>query len=174
VLNVDTLEPRKNLGILVDAVAELPGVDFVQCGSVGWGMDDWIERVRAMPAVSLRGYVPDAELGSLYGGAVAAVFPSIYEGFHLPPLDAMHSGCPVIASDIPVHREVLGDAAVFVPCHDAAAWAGAIRRLLEDAQARARLADAGRRRVAGFSWDQSARALLGVIESAVTTTRKVT
>ena len=167
VLNVDTLEPRKNLEVLVDAVGQLPDVDFVHCGSVGWGMDAWVDRVRTAPAVSLRGYVPDAELNSLYRGAIAAVFPSIYEGFHLPPLDAMNTGCPVIASDIPVHREVLGDAALFVPCNDAGAWAGAIRRLKNDGQARAGLAAAGRARARSFSWDESARTLLRVIESAV-------
>ena len=123
--------------------------------------------VQSVPAVSLRGYVPNAELDSLDRGAIAAVFPSIYEGFHLPPLDAMNTGCPVIASDIPVHREVLGDAALFVPCDDAGAWADAIRRLKNDGQARARLAAAGRERARSFSWDQSARTLLGVIQSAI-------
>lgn len=167
VLNVDTLEPRKNLEILADAIGQLQDVDFVHCGSVGWGMAAWIDRVQSVPAVSLRGYVPDAELDSLYRGAIAAVFPSIYEGFHLPPLDAMNTGCPVIASDIPVHREVLGDAALFVPCDDAGAWADAIRRLKNDGQARARLAAAGRERARSFSWDQSARTLVGVIQSAI-------
>ena len=160
VVNVDTLEPRKNLPVLLDAIGELPGIDFVQCGGIGWGVDDLVRRASAMPSVKLRGYVPDSELGSLYRGALAAAFPSIYEGFHMPPLDAMGVGCPVIASDIPVHREVLGDAAVFVAPQDARAWAAAIKSLRDDSARRAQLAEAGRRRALGFTWEASASALL--------------
>jgi glycosyltransferase involved in cell wall biosynthesis len=127
-----------------------------------------------MPSVTLRGYVPDSELGSLYRGAVAAAFPSIYEGFHLPPLDAMRMGCPVIASDIPVHREVLGDAAMFVPSHDATAWVAAIRSLREDIARRARLVEAGRKRAASFTWEESARTLLRVFASAGTERARLT
>jgi alpha-1,3-rhamnosyl/mannosyltransferase len=165
VVNVDTLEPRKNLGVLLEAIRELPGIDFVQCGGIGWGVDELVRKAREMPAVNLRGYVPDSELGSCYRGALAAVFPSIYEGFHLPPLDAMSVGCPVIASDIPVHREVLGAGAVFVPPADAGAWAAAIRSLQDDPARRARLAEAGRQRALGFTWEASARALLRIFQS---------
>jgi alpha-1,3-rhamnosyl/mannosyltransferase len=165
VVNVDTLEPRKNVAILLDAITQLPDLDFVHCGGIGWGMDEVLERARGMRSVELRGYVPDSELGALYRGALAAAFPSIYEGFHLPPLDAMSVGCPVIASDIPVHREVLGDAALFVAPHDAGAWAEAMRSLRDDPARRARLAEAGRRQALGFTWEASARALLRVFQS---------
>jgi alpha-1,3-rhamnosyl/mannosyltransferase len=165
VLNVDTLEPRKNLPVLLDAVADLPDIDFVHCGGIGWGVDEVVRRASGMPSVKLRGYVPDSELGSLFRGALAAVFPSIYEGFHLPPLDAVSVGCPVIASDIPVHREVLGEAAVFVPPHDGRAWAAAISSLRDDPARRAQLAEAGRQRARRFTWEASARALLQVFQS---------
>jgi alpha-1,3-rhamnosyl/mannosyltransferase len=166
-LNVDTLEPRKNLSIVLDAIERLPEIHLVQCGNIGWGVSNLVERATVLPSVTLRGYVPDVELAALYRGAVAALFPSIYEGFHLPPLDAMSAGCPVIASDIPVHREVLGDAAVFVPCHDVDAWVAAIRQVLGDPQGRERMAAAGRERAAGFTWEKSARTLLRLFESVV-------
>jgi glycosyltransferase involved in cell wall biosynthesis len=165
VVNVDTLEPRKNLPVLLDAFADLPDIDFVHCGGIGWGVDEVVRRASGMPSVKLRGYVPDSELRSLYRGALAAAFPSIYEGFHLPPLDAVSVGCPVIASDIPVHREVLGEAAVFVAPHDSRAWAAAISSLRDDPARRAHLAEAGRQRAQRFTWEASARALLQVFQS---------
>jgi glycosyltransferase involved in cell wall biosynthesis len=164
-LNVDTLEPRKNLAILIDVVERLPDLRLVQCGRVGWGVQALLERSKETLDVDMRGYVPDSELGSLYRGALAAVFPSIYEGFHLPPLDAMSVGCPVVASDIPVHREVLGNAALFAPCHDVDAWVKAIRVLQDDPDRRAQLVEAGLKRARAFSWNTSARALLDLFES---------
>ena len=165
ILNVDTLEPRKNHAILLDALRWLPDLQFVQCGRTGWGVTSVLERARSLPRVTLRGYVSESELDSLYRGAIAAVFPSIYEGFHLPALDALSAGCPVIASDIPVHREVLGEAAIFVPCHDAEAWAAAIRRVRDEPELGVRMSRAGRQRALAFSWDRSAEKLLHLFDS---------
>lgn len=164
-LSVDTLEPRKNLGILFDVLAQLPDLRLIQCGGTGWAVDELIRRAEKTPAITLRGYVCDSELGSLYQGALAAVFPSIYEGFHLSPLDAMSVGCPVIASDIPVHREILGDAALFVPSHDVEGWTAAIQLLSDSPERRARMMHAGRAQARRFSWDEAAAKLLRVFES---------
>jgi glycosyltransferase involved in cell wall biosynthesis len=111
----------------------------------------------------MRGYVDETELGELYSGALAAVFPSLYEGFHLPALDAASLGCPVIASDIPVHREVLGDAALYCPPHDRDALVAQVRRLASDVGLRQRLASLGIAQARRFDWTQSARTLADVI-----------
>lgn len=165
VLNVDTLEPRKNLAILLEILPHLPDLRLVQCGGIGWAAEDFITRAKMTPAVTLRGYVPDSELASLYRGALAAVFPSIYEGFHLSPLDALSAGCPVIASDIPVHREILGNAALFVPCHDVEGWVAAIQLLRDSPERRARMVHAGREQAQRFNWDEAAGKLLRVFDS---------
>jgi glycosyltransferase involved in cell wall biosynthesis len=99
-----------------------------------------------------------------YAGAAAFIFPSLAEGFGLPVIEAMGCGCPVIASDIPVFREVAGDAALFFDPHDPAALADMMRRSL-DSSVRTPLASAGRKRAADFSWDKSATILRGVYES---------
>lgn len=164
-LNVDTLEPRKNLGILLEILPHLPDLSLVQCGSFGWAVEDFVRRAGMTPAVTLRGYVSDSELGSLYRGALAAVFPSIYEGFHLSALDAMSVGCPVIASDIPVHREILGHAALFVPCHDVEGWVAAIQLLRNHPERRASMIHTGRKQTQRFSWDEAAGRLLRVFDS---------
>ena len=166
-LNVDTVEPRKNLSVLIDVVKQLTEYQLVQCGAIGWGMNEFLQQVKATPSVVLKGYVSETELVRWYRGAVAALFPSIYEGFHLPPLDAMSAGCPVIASDIPAHREVLGDAAIFVPCHDVKAWVEAVARLRNDRDYRADLVAAGLQQASRFSWDSSARTLLQLFEATV-------
>lgn len=164
-LNVDTVEPRKNLGILLEILPRVPDLRLVQCGGIGWAAEDFVRRAEMTAAVTLRGYVPDSELASLYRGALAAVFPSIYEGFHLSPLDALSAGCPVIASDIPVHREILGNAALFVPCHDVEGWVAAIERLRNSADRRAGMIHAGREQAQRFSWDEAADRLLRVFDS---------
>jgi len=116
------------------------------------------DRVVLLPGIS------DDALRVAYAGAAAFVFPSLAEGFGLPVLEAMGGGCPVIASDIAVFREVAGAAALFFDPHDPAALAAAMLRSL-DPTVRAPLASAGRTRAADFSWDKSAAILRGVYES---------
>ena len=167
ILNVDTVEPRKNLGVFLDCADALPEATFVQCGSLGWKVDGVIARARDMPNVRLLDYVDDDDLNALYLAASAAVFPSIYEGFHIPPLDALRLGCPVVVSDIPVHREVLGDAARYAEPHDSSAFVLQLRSVLDDPNETRRLVAAGRERAREFSWRRAAEILADTLEVLV-------
>lgn len=167
VLTVGTFEPRKNLGVLLEAVSRLPGIALVHCGGAGWKSGPASRRAATMPAVTRLGYVDEARLARLHARALAAVYPSLYEGFHLPPLDAASLGCPVIASDIPVHREILGDGAAYAPPDSPETFAALIRWLAGDPAARADLARRGRARAAEFTWERSAARLRDVFDLAV-------
>ena len=116
------------------------------------------------PGVVRTGPVDDATLRALYGAATALVFPSVYEGFGLPPLEAMACGCPVVAAQAASLPEVCGDAALMVPPQDVPALADAMRTLLDDAALRASLRVRGLARAAAFSWDASAQALLRALD----------
>jgi alpha-1,3-rhamnosyl/mannosyltransferase len=115
-------------------------------------------------SVRILGYLGDGDLPWLYAAASLFLFPSIYEGFGLPVVEAMASGVPVAASDIPVLREIAGDSAQLVPPMEVARWSETIRALTEDASRRAALRDAGLRRAAQFTFDASAGRLLGLLE----------
>ncbi|MCB0075604.1 MAG: glycosyltransferase family 4 protein, partial [Caldilineaceae bacterium] len=115
------------------------------------------------PGVVRAGAVDDPTLRALYDAAVGLVFPSVYEGFGLPPLEAMACGCPVVAARAASLPEVCGDAAMLVPPRDPAALADAMRRLLDDAALRAAMRERGLARAADFSWDASAQALLAAL-----------
>jgi len=106
------------------------------------------------------GFVSDAELRALYEHALALVFPSYYEGFGLPPLEAMTCGCPVIISEQPALVEVCGDAALTCQADDADAITRHMRALVADPTLRERLAKAGRARAGRFTWKSAAHALL--------------
>lgn len=166
VANVGTLEPRKNLQTLLAAMAALPDATLIQCGSVGWRTSDVLRRARRMTNVRLTGYAQDGFLRALYERAAVAVFPSFYEGFHIPPVDAMALGCPVAASDIPVHREILGDAAVYFAPTDVRSLAETLHSLIQNPDEQARLSELGRARARRFSWDAAARTLADVLEDA--------
>jgi glycosyltransferase involved in cell wall biosynthesis len=114
--------------------------------------------------VVLAGRVSDADLVALYGLAAAVLLPSLYEGFGLTALEGMSCGAPVIASDVSSIPEVVGDAALLVPPGDVGALARAMRRVTEDADLRARLAIAGVRQSARFSWERTARQTLAVYD----------
>lgn len=114
--------------------------------------------------VEFTGRVDDVRLDALYRGAAAMVFPSLYEGFGLPPLEAMARGCPVIASDRSAVPEVVGDAAILFDAEDASALARAVDMLLADPHEQARLRAAGLSRARAFTWDATARGTLGVYD----------
>lgn len=133
-LSVGTVEERKDLATAVRALAQLPEVRLVSVGP----HTSFVARVRAVAEalgvsarVELRGFVEDATLRSLYAGALALVFPSRYEGFGLPAVQALAAGVPVIASDLPVLREVLGDWALFATAGDARAIAQCVRSVMK-------------------------------------------
>jgi len=115
---------------------------------------------------ALPGFVSDETLAGLYSGATAVVLPSLAEGFGLPAVEAAACGAPVVLSDIPPHRETMGDDAVFFPPRDAAVLAERIGQLLESDVLRRSLAERGQRRVARYSWDAAAVALRDVLREA--------
>ena len=163
-LYVGGLDPSKNVPFLLDVLREVrrqvPTMRLCLAGEVGPRRDALRERARDLGlqgAVDLLGFVPDARLARAYHDAAAFVFPSLYEGFGLPPLEAMAAGCPVVASPGGALPEVLGDAAWIVPFGDVAGWARAVFTLHRDVGRRRALVDAGRARAARFTWERVAR-----------------
>jgi len=157
VLAVGTLEPRKNLARAIDAARRL-GVELRVAGARGWGGVE-----AAGPGVSWVGFATDGELARLYRGALCVVYPSLYEGFGIPVLEAMACGTPVVTSRGGATEEVAGGAAVLVDPQDVASIAAGI----EEAIARRdELRAAGLQRARDYSWDESAKLLLQAYEAA--------
>jgi len=168
-LHVGTLQPRKNLSRLIDAVAHLRGqwplVQLVLAGQPGWQAGPILEQARANAGfVRLLDYVPDDDLAGLYSGARAFVFPSLYEGFGFPVLEAMACGTPVVCANTSSLPEVAGDAALLVDPQDTAALAAAIGQLLSGEALRASLAAKGLEQVQKFSWERAATETLKVLD----------
>jgi glycosyltransferase involved in cell wall biosynthesis len=157
VLAVGTLEPRKNLARSIEAARRL-GLELRVAGMEGWGGVD-----ASGPGVSWVGFASDDELARLYRGALCVVYPSLYEGFGIPVLEAMACGTPVVTSRGGATEEVAGGAAVLVDSEDVASIAAGI----EEAIARRDdLRTAGLRRARDYSWDASATLLLEAYEAA--------
>jgi glycosyltransferase involved in cell wall biosynthesis len=152
-LFVGTLEPRKGLSVLLDAFAllhrERPGLRLAVVGPRGWGAVPDLDR----PGVLALGRVDEANLDALYRQAALLVLPSRSEGFGLNVLEAMARGCPVVASDAGALPEVIGEAGVLVAPGEPETLAEACAALLDDAERRAALGDAGRRRARTFTWE---------------------
>jgi alpha-1,3-rhamnosyl/mannosyltransferase len=169
-LCVGTLEPRKNLETALRAHARLDpslqrDMPLAIVGMKGWRTTS-LERALAprveSGVVRPLGYVDDADLPALYAGALALVYPSIYEGFGLPPLEAMACGTPVIVSNRSSLPEVVGDAGILVEPEDETAIASALERLRDDPAYRAERSQAGLARASMYSWDRTARETLAV------------
>jgi len=169
-LSVGTLEPRKNLPRLVAAFAALPPATrgehvLAVVGASGWDTAATEAALGANAgAIRRLGHVPDEDLPALYAGATALCYPSLYEGFGLPVLEAMACGTAVLTSDRSSLPEVAGDAALLVDPRDEGAIAAGLARLLTDGALRERLAAAGPPRAAGFSWDRTAAGTLALLE----------
>ena len=167
-LYVGTIQPRKNLARLIDAFAGsgAGGARLVIAGKRGW-LAEGIERRAAELDVSgrvrLAGYVPDDDLPALMAGALAFVFPSLYEGFGMPVLEAMACGAPVLTSCTSSLPEVAGDAALLVDPEDSRALAAALGRLASEPELRADLRRRGLARAARFTWDRCAEETLRVL-----------
>ena len=164
VLAVGSANPTKNFARLLTAFADVADPDL-RLVIVGGGNEAVFaaEAATVTDRVVRAGRVDDAALTALYGAATALVFPSTYEGFGLPPLEAMACGCPVIASIAASIPEVCGDAAVYFDPYDPIAITAAIDRVAGDAQLRDQLTMLGRRRAAHFTWNRSATLLLDAI-----------
>ncbi|MFM8303352.1 MAG: glycosyltransferase family 4 protein [Actinomycetota bacterium] len=170
---VGTLEPRKDVGVLVDAFARVVASDdvphrLVLVGPGGWldGADDAARHAASLgDRVRFTGPVASERLRALYRGADVFALPSRHEGFGLPVLEAAVQGTAVLASDLPVLREVAADTARFAPVGDPDAWADALGALLRDDVGRAALGAAGAARAREFTWERSARTHLAVYRS---------
>lgn len=163
ILAVGTLEPRKNLPTLLRAFAKIKDDiehQLVLVGPEGWltgELKNTLEELNLGDRVRLTGFVSDEELGGWYSGADLYVFPSHYEGFGLPAIEAMRCGAPVLASDNSAFPEVIGDAGVLIPASDVDLWAESIRDLLRNETRRLHLRDLGFARADAFSWDRTAQ-----------------
>jgi glycosyltransferase involved in cell wall biosynthesis len=175
VLFLGAMEPRKNLLRLIEAWAALkPAVhrqtSLVLAGAEGWlnaSVRSHVETLGLGNRVHFAGYVEGEDIAALYSLATVFAYPSLWEGFGLPVLEAMACGTPVLTSDISSLPEVAGDAAVLVPPTDVEAIADGLLRLLGDAALRADLAERGRRQAASFSWERCASETLAVYNSVV-------
>lgn len=166
ILAVGTLEPRKNLHRLLEAWrgirSELPDWSLVLAGPAGWGPD-----LPRTDGVILTGWVGDETLPGLLAAATVFCYPSLYEGFGLPPLEAMAAGTPVVAGDYGCATEVLGDAAVRVDPHDVDDLAAALLRLAGSDDERKAMQVAGRARATRFTWERAAQATFAAYEDVV-------
>lgn len=172
-LAVGSVQPRKNLARLVEAFGgvrrERPDIHLVIVGPSGFRASALRETIAGrglIDAVRLLGYVSEDELVALYNAAVALVYPSVYEGFGLPVVEAMACGRPVIAANTSSLPEVAGNAALLVDPFDVSALGSAMERLLADPQAAADLGARGLARVAQFSWQRTASTALAAFEAA--------
>ncbi|HJR08962.1 MAG TPA: glycosyltransferase family 1 protein [Pyrinomonadaceae bacterium] len=176
VLAVGSIQPRKNLVRLIRAYSDLRRSrsqanlpQLVLVGKRAWLYGETlraVERSGVASDVIFTGYVHERDLPALYTGALCFVYPSYFEGFGLPPLEAMSCGAPVIAGDRTSLPEVVGDAGLLVDPFDTDAIGAALARLVDDEELRATLATRGRERAALFSWTETARRTLQVYEQA--------
>ena len=171
VLCVGTLEPRKNLVAALRAVerAQLaPDVMLVVAGGRGWRNAEFERALEETDVpVAMTGRVSDDELVELYRGAECLLFPSLWEGYGLPPLEAMATGCPVIASERPTVPEVVGDAGVLVDPEDVDAIAEALRSVVGDGARSDELRRKGLARAAELTWERTAEETVGVYRRVV-------
>jgi len=168
VLCVGTIEPRKNLGVLLDAWGQLRAelrqqFELVFAGPAGWGSKFTVDRIRA--TATYLGYVPEPEMPGLVAGATAFAYPSLYEGFGFPVVQAMAAGTPVVTSNTSCLPEITGGAALVADPRSPWEIASALERVLESPSLRAELAARGRERAGIFRWDRCAQESLQFFRS---------
>lgn len=176
ILSVGSIQPRKNLSRLIEAYSllrrertegNLP--QLVLVGKNAWLFEETFRSLKDLEvgmSVILTGYVPQADLPALYSGALCFVYPSYFEGFGLPPLEAMKCGAPVIVGNKTSLPEVVGEAALMIDPFDVNAIAGAIQKVISDSDLRAELRAKGLERATHFNWKETARQTLAVYEKA--------
>ena len=178
VLYVGTLEPRKNLPLLIRAFArwrtenpdDAKGVRLILGGAKGWFYEEIFRLVEQFGLTELTdfpGYLREADLPLWYNSARCFVYPSVYEGFGLPPLEAMACGCPVITSDTSSLPEVVGEAGILVKPDDETGLTAALNRLLTDDAAWSAYREKGLVQAARFTWQEAARQTLGIYRQIV-------
>jgi glycosyltransferase involved in cell wall biosynthesis len=166
ILFVGAIEPKKNLGRLIDAYSEINSdIELVIVGKKGWLWKGEIRKLETIfshelnSRIKLLEYIPKRDLNYLYKGAFCFVFPSLYEGFGLPPLEAMSLGCPVITSNVSSLPEVCGEAALYVDPYNSHEIRQAIENLMNNPQLQIQLSEAGKERVKLFSMENYAKRL---------------
>lgn len=175
ILFVGSIEPRKNLDNLLKAYLMLPEPlkkDFklLLVGFKGWKNEETMKLLKQLKGmVGYIGYVDNKKLASLYRKAFCLIYPSFYEGFGLPPLEAMACGCPVIVSNVASLPEVCGDAAYYVDPYSVESIAEGIEKVLTEEELRQSLIKKGLERAQLFSWEKSARGHLRVFEDVLKT-----
>jgi glycosyltransferase involved in cell wall biosynthesis len=177
VLTVNTIEPRKNLALAIRAFARLieqegiRDLRLVLVGPKGWDYNGVLGAIQEFPRVRdrviLSGYIPDKDLATVYSGAMMFLYPSLYEGFGLPPLEAMQCGLPVITSNTSSLPEVVGDAGITVAPTDEDAVSESILRLYWDRGLREALAAKSLERSRQFSWDRCTQDTVAAYKWAV-------
>lgn len=182
ILAVGSIQPRKNLARLLRAYSDLlrrrthdklPRLVLV--GKRAWLYEETLRSVNRLGLtsnVTFTGYVPEGDLPPLYSGALCFVYPSYFEGFGLPPLEAMKCGAPVITGNRTSLPEVIGNAGLMVDPFDTAALAEAIRRMIDDAELRRTSRERGFKRARTFDWRETARLTLKAYERAVESARE--
>ena len=183
ILSVGAIQPRKNLSRLVAAYSRLRRArpegnlpKLVLVGKCAWLYDETLRSIKELgvsDSVILTGYVPESDLPALYSGALALVYPSYFEGFGLPPLEAMQCGTAVIVGDRTSLPEVVGDAGVMVDPFDEDDIAAAIEKVINDSNLREQLRVKGLERAKLFNWRKTARQTLAVYQKAAGINSKV-
>ncbi len=162
-LFLGTLEPRKNLGRLLDAYLlfqerNRTDIGLVLAGAPGWEEREVVLKAKEMDSVTITGLVSQQELEALFHGATAMIYPSLYEGFGLPVLEAMVRGVPVVTSDLSSLPEIVGDAALLVDPYDILAMAEAMEKIATDEGLRRALVKKGVEKAGEFTWEKAAKA----------------
>ncbi len=175
-LFVGTIEPRKNISKLIDALIivkeKFPELKLVLCGKIGWKAEIFYKKMKDLPEkikkdIILTGYVPVSDLPYLYNGCEVFVYPSLYEGFGSPVLEAMSCGVPVVTSNISSLPEVVGDAGILVNPENKEEIAEAILSILTDQNLKKTLSKKGIERAKLFSWENTAKKTLELYKKVV-------
>jgi len=180
IMHVGSLNPRKNIPRLIEAYSKLPAeilkeYQLVIAGKRSWKADEIFAKAKQLglgDRVTFTGFVEDADLPLLMNAAALLAFPSLYEGFGIPPLEAMACGTPVIASNTSSIPEVVGEAALLFDPYNVEEMADVMYRALTDKQLRNELRKKGFQRVKQFSWEKAARETLSVYEEVYQAKRK--
>jgi alpha-1,3-rhamnosyl/mannosyltransferase len=174
-LTVGTLEPRKNLSVAIRAYSELPEAirkryPLVVIGMKGWHsaeIEKLITPLERAGYLRVLGYVSREDLATIMAGATSLIYPSIYEGFGLPPLEAMACGIPVICSNVSSLPEVVGDAGLLIDPSDEIGLRQKLMMLIEDPKQRDAFAVRSRERSLSFTWEKCAQQTVGVYQSVI-------
>jgi glycosyltransferase involved in cell wall biosynthesis len=159
--------PYKNLGLILEMLTQVKDLEFVYAGSRNFFVERLVERAKELQLedrFKAAGFVPKEDLKVLYKLAESYVFPSLSEGFGLPGLDALASGCPLLASDIPVFREVYGEAAVYFNPKSASQLGDRLRKIRKDKKFRQAQIKTGLEQVKKYSWKRMAQETLNIYQ----------